>query len=109
MVADRPWGRMLRQVKRDLAYFPGRLAMAWRVGALCALMTLVAMLYGIPESAISCYLILFVMKPDAAESMAMAIAVTLLVSIVVGLILLILPYTLETATRKSGRALRGCQ
>jgi multidrug resistance protein MdtO len=88
---------MLRQVKRDLAYFPGRLAMAWRVGALCALMTLVAMLYGIPESAISCYLILFVMKPDAAESMAMAIAVTLLVSIVVGLILLILPYTLESA------------
>lgn len=97
MVADSPWGRMLRQVKRDLAYFPGRLAMAWRVGALCALMTLVAMLYGIPESAISCYLILFVMKPDAAESMAMAIAVTLLVSIVVGLILLILPYTLESA------------
>ncbi|WP_237737103.1 FUSC family protein [Serratia fonticola] len=97
MVADRSWGRMLRQVKRDLAYFPGRLAMAWRVGALCALMTLVAMLYGIPESAISCYLILFVMKPDAAESMAMAIAVTLLVSIVVGLILLILPYTLESA------------
>ncbi|MBC3382071.1 FUSC family protein [Serratia fonticola] len=71
--------------------------MAWRVGALCALMALVAMLYGIPESAISCYLILFVMKPDAAESMAMAIAVTLLVSIVVGLILLILPYTLESA------------
>ncbi|NYA45908.1 FUSC family protein [Serratia fonticola] len=71
--------------------------MAWRVGALCSLMTLVAMLYGIPESAISCYLILFVMKPDAAESMAMAIAVTLLVSIVVGLILLILPYTLESA------------
>ncbi|WP_257018019.1 FUSC family protein [Serratia fonticola] len=97
MVADSPWGRMLRQVKRDLAYFPGRLAMAWRVGALCSLMTLVAMLYGIPESAISCYLILFVMKPDAAESMAMAIAVTLLVSIVVGLILLILPYTLESA------------
>lgn len=97
MVADGSWGRMLRQVRRDLAYFPGRLAMAWRVGALCALMTLVAMQYGIPESAISCYLILFVMKPDAAESMAMGIAVTLLVSVVVGLILLILPYTLESA------------
>ena len=97
MAADSTWGRMLHQVKRDLAYFPGRLALAWRVGALCALMTLVAMLYGIPESAISCYLILFVMKPDAAESMAMGIAVTLLVSVVVGLILLILPYTLESA------------
>lgn len=97
MAADSPLGSMLRQVKADLAYFPGRFAMTWRVSALCALMALVAMIYGIPESAISCYLILFVMKPDAVESMIMAIAVTLLVSVVVGLILLILPYTLESA------------
>ncbi|VFS45927.1 Uncharacterised protein [Budvicia aquatica] len=62
--------------------------MTWRVAALCALMSAVAMVYGIPESAISCYLIIFVMKPDAVESMVMAIAVTLLVSLVVGLVIL---------------------
>ena len=90
-------GAVLRQVKIDLAWFPGRFAMSWRVGALCALMAMIAMLYGIPESAISCYLILFVMKPDAVESMVMAIAVSILISIVVGLLLLILPYTLESA------------
>lgn len=90
-------GAVLRQVKADLANFPGRFAMSWRVGALCALMAMIAMLYGIPESAISCYLILFVMKPDAVESMVMAIAVSTLVSIVVGVLLLILPYTLESA------------
>lgn len=90
-------GTVLRQVKADLAWFPGRLAMSWRIGALCALMAMIAMLYGIPESAISCYLILFIMKQDAVESMVMAIAVSLLVSLVVGVLLLMLPSTLESA------------
>lgn len=90
-------GTVLRQVMADLAWFPGRFAMSWRVGALCALMALIGMLYDIPESAISCYLILFVMKTDAVESMVMAIAVSILVSLIVGVLLLILPYTLEFA------------
>ncbi len=94
-IADSALGGMLRQVRADLAYFPGRLAMTWRVAALCALMSAVAMVYGIPESAISCYLIIFVMKPDAVESMVMAIAVTLLVSLVVGLVFLLIHFTLE--------------
>lgn len=88
---------MIRQAKADLVFFPGRFAMAWRVAALCALMTLVAMVYGIPESAISCYLILFVMKPDAVESMVMAIAVTILVTLVVGLVFLLIHFTLDAA------------
>ncbi|HDT6566766.1 TPA: FUSC family protein [Enterobacter cloacae] len=94
--AENNRGILLRQVKADLAIFPGRTATAWRVAALCSLMAMIAMLYGIPESAISCYLILFVMKPDPIESMVMAVAVSILVSIVVGLIILILPWTLES-------------
>lgn len=86
---------MLRQVEADLRYFPGRFAMAWRIGVLTALMTFIAMFYGIPESAISCYLILFIMKPDAVTSMVMAVAIIVLVTIMVGLIILILPVTLE--------------
>lgn len=86
---------MLRQVRADLRYFPGRFAMAWRVGVLTALMTFIAMFYQIPESAISCYLILFIMKPDAVTSMVMAVAIIILVTLIVGLIILILPVTLE--------------
>lgn len=71
--------------------------MAWRVAALCALMAMIAMIYGIPESAISCYLIIFVMKPDGVESMVMAIAITILVSLVVGLVFLLIHFTLEAA------------
>ncbi|WP_186367635.1 FUSC family protein [Yersinia aldovae] len=96
-VADGTLGGILRQAKADLAYFPGRVAMAWRVAALCALMAMIAMIYGIPESAISCYLILFVMKPDGVESMVMAVAITILVSMVVGLVFLLIHFTLEAA------------
>lgn len=96
MIADNSFPAMLRQVKTDLEYFPGRFATAWRIGALTALMSFVAMFYGIPESAISCYLILFIMKPDAVVSMIMGVAIIILVTIVVGLIILILPYTLES-------------
>ncbi|MFW5399615.1 FUSC family protein [Yersinia sp. 1252 StPb PI] len=96
-VADGTLGGIIRQAKADLAYFPGRVAMAWRVAALCALMAMVAMVYGIPESAISCYLIIFVMKPDGVESMVMAIAITILVSLVVGLVFLLIHFTLEAA------------
>ncbi|CNH72347.1 FUSC family protein [Yersinia pekkanenii] len=96
-VADGTLGGMIRQAKADLAFFPGRFAMAWRVAALCALMAMVAMVYGIPESALSCYLIIFVMKPDAVESMVMAIAITVLVSLVVGLVFLLIHFTLEAA------------
>ncbi|WP_186372939.1 FUSC family protein [Yersinia frederiksenii] len=97
MVADGTLDGMLRQAKADLAFFPGRFAMAWRVAVLCALMAMVAMVYGIPESAISCYLIIFVMKPDGVESMVMAIAITVLVSLVVGLVFLLIHFTLEAA------------
>ncbi|CNF69101.1 membrane protein [Yersinia bercovieri] len=96
-VADGTLGGIIRQAKADLAYFPGRVAMTWRVAALCALMAMVAMVYGIPESALSCYLIIFVMKPDGVESMVMAIAITLLVSLVVGLVFLLIHFTLEAA------------
>lgn len=95
--ADHKNNRLLHQVKRDLTWFPGRVATTWRVAVLCALMAFVAMLYGIPESAISCYLILFVMKPDPLESIAMGLAVSILVSGVVGVIILILPLALESS------------
>ncbi|MBB1200619.1 FUSC family protein [Enterobacteriaceae bacterium 89] len=55
------------------------------------------MMYGIPECAISCYLILFVMKADGVESMVMAIAVTVLISLVVGLVFLLIHFTIESA------------
>ncbi|MCK0209559.1 FUSC family protein [Starkeya koreensis] len=78
-----PWAGVFRQAGRDLLPFPGRFAMTWRVALLCALVTGVAMLYKVPESAISCYLIIFLMRPNGAESVGQAIGVTILISVVV--------------------------
>ncbi|MEB7891801.1 FUSC family protein [Hafnia alvei] len=96
MIVNNALRKTLRQIHADLRPFPGRLATTWRIGLLSALMSFVAMFYGIPESAISCYLILFVMKPDGVVSIIMAAAIIILVTLVVGIILLLLPYTLES-------------
>lgn len=80
----------LLELRRDLAPFAGRWEQSWRIALLCALMTLVSMTYGIPAAVLSCYVLFFVMKSDAAESMVLAVALVILVSIVVfGLIGLI--------------------
>ncbi|MBC5832195.1 FUSC family protein [Vibrio metschnikovii] len=49
----------------DLQPAPGRAGLAWRIALLCALVTGVGMMFQIPEAAISCYLVIFLMKPDA--------------------------------------------
>lgn len=62
---------------------PGRFALTWRIALLCALMAAFAMLYQIPESAISCYLIIFLMKPDATLNMVLSVALAVIVCFVV--------------------------
>lgn len=84
--ADAPWRGIARQTLEDLKPFPGRFAMTWRVALLCALVAGVAMLYRIPESAIGCYLIIFLMRPNGAENAGQAIGIIVLVSVVVVLI-----------------------
>lgn len=96
MKSAEPWGRFLRLVRHDLCdAFPGRFAQAWRIALTCALTTMMAAVYGIPEAAISCYLIFFVMKPDAAESVILAVALSVLVVLVVMLLFLITRWTID--------------
>jgi multidrug resistance protein MdtO len=54
-----------RQALEDLQPFPGRAGLTWRIALLCALVAGAAMMFEIPEAAISCYLVIFLMKPDA--------------------------------------------
>ena len=86
---------LVRVVWQDLQPAPGRLAQSWRVAALCALMVLLAMNYGIPESAVSCFVIFFVMKSDAGESSVLALALVVLVSIVVLLMVPLIQVTIQ--------------
>ena len=67
-----------RQALEDLRPFPGRLGMTWRVALLCALVTAASMMFEVPEAAISCYLIIFLMKPDAVVSVGTGIGFLIL-------------------------------
>ncbi|MGH2342317.1 FUSC family protein [Segnochrobactraceae bacterium EtOH-i3] len=83
VAADASWRGIARQTLQDIKPFPGRFGMTWRVALLCALVAGVAMLYKIPESAIGCYLIIYLMRPDGAENVGQALGIIVLASVVV--------------------------
>lgn len=86
------WGIL----KKELAPFDGRLATAWRVAAICMLASSIFMIYQLPLVAIGCYLILFVMKPNTGESMLMGLGICVLVSIVVGIMFILMRWTIDS-------------
>ena len=87
----------VRETLADLAPFPGRMATSWRVAAVCALVAGIAMLFKIPESAISCYLVIFLMKADGAENTIVATAAVIAITILVALMVPVLQWTIESA------------
>lgn len=70
--------------------------MTWRIALLCALVAMVAMLYKVPEPALSCYLIIFLMTPNAAECVGKGLALIVLVSLIVLLMVPIVNVTIES-------------
>jgi multidrug resistance protein MdtO len=86
----------MQQVWHDVVDpFPGRLAQTWRIALVCALTTMVTAVYGIPEAALSCFLVFFVMKPDAAEGSILALALVILMSIVVVSLIFLTRWTID--------------
>lgn len=81
----------------DLAPFPGRMATAWRVAAVCALVAGIAMMFEIPESAISCYLVIFLMKDDGALNTLIATGAVIAITILVALMIPVLQWTVESS------------
>lgn len=70
-------------LRHELAPQEGRLALAWRTAAVCALVAMVFMTYGIPLAPIACYLVLFVIKPNTSESLLMGMGVIVLVGLMI--------------------------
>lgn len=94
--AESPLSAMVRQTLADLRPFPMRFATTWRVAAVCALVAGVAMMFSIPESAISCYLVIFLMKPDGTENIIVPLAAAFLISIVVALLVMVVVVTIDS-------------
>ena len=81
---------LLAQALADLAPFPGRAAMTWRIALLCALVVGTAMMFGTFEAAISCYLIIYLSKPDAVVNIGTGIGLIVVVTIVVALLVYVI-------------------
>ena len=95
--ADHTLRGAVRETLADLAPFPGRMATSWRVAAVCALVAGVAMMFHIPESAISCYLVIFLMKADGAENTIVATAAIIAITLLVAMMIPVLQWTVESA------------
>jgi multidrug resistance protein MdtO len=66
---------------------PGRLAFAARIALICMLVAICAETYTTPEIALTIYLVFFLNKPDRTSSMALTLAIMVLITLVVGLLL----------------------
>lgn len=83
-------------LKSNIIPFPGRAALTWRIALLCAVMAVFAMVYEIPESAISCYLIIYLMKIDASENVILAIVISILLTLTVLFIFIVTNLTINS-------------
>jgi multidrug resistance protein MdtO len=80
------WGR---DVLHLLGPAPGRLAFATRIALICALTTLAAEFYRLPDAALMVYVVFFLNKPDRATSLVTNLVFGVLITLVVGLIMLV--------------------
>ena len=79
----------------DLMPFPGRLRLSLSIGAICAISTVLSMMYHFPEAAIGCYLVIFLMRANAAENVVTGIGIIIAVSLVVFLLIGIINLTID--------------
>lgn len=80
-----------------LAPLPGRAAATTRIAAASTLTCLIAAIYGTPEAAISAYVIFFINRADRTTSIVMSVGMLVLVSLVVGLVIVLARFTLDSA------------
>lgn len=84
------------QMREDLAPFPGRAALTWRIALLCALVAACSMLFMTVEAAISCYLIIFLMKPDPVVNIGTALGLIVLACVLVAMLAFIIQFAIES-------------
>ena len=82
-------GEPLAGLLHLLTPYPGRAAFAVRLALICALTTLVVEIYQTPEPALTVYVAFFVIKPDRATSVIMCAAMTILITLIVGTVMLV--------------------
>ncbi len=94
--ADDRLFRTVRARFADLtAQTPGRYEFALRLATICALTTWVAQAYALPDVALSAYVVFFMLKPDRTGSVLTSVALTILISLLIGFLLVIAAHALD--------------
>ena len=96
-IAEATWPAIFARAARDLRPFPGRFGLTWRIALICSIVTATAMLYKIPEAAISCYLVIFLMRQDASETIGQAAGLIGLATVIVLVMAPLLTATMDSA------------
>lgn len=87
--ADESRSGRIAQLVRLLEPRPGRLAFAARLALICALTTLVVVIYQTPSAALTVYVVFFLNKPDRAESLLLNVVFTVLITLIIGFTMLV--------------------
>jgi multidrug resistance protein MdtO len=69
--------------------FSGRAEFAARLALICALTTLVVEIYQTPDPALTAYVAFFVMKPDRTTSIVICLVMTMLITVIIGIVMLV--------------------
>jgi multidrug resistance protein MdtO len=95
LVGEYPGGTLRARWSELVARTPGRAEFALRLALICALTTWLAQSYQTLEVALSAYIVFFMNKPDRTSSILICMVLTVLVSIVIGLLVLIAGMSLD--------------
>lgn len=68
---------------------PGRMGFALRLATVCTLTAALVSYYGTPDPALTIYLAFFLLKPDRRTSLVLPVALTLVITVVIGMIFVI--------------------
>jgi multidrug resistance protein MdtO len=78
-----------------LAPAPGRLTFATRLAFLCAITVLVAETYTTLDIALTAYVVFFLNKPDRMSSIITSVALTIVITVLIGLVFLLAQFVLD--------------
>jgi len=76
-------------VVRLMAPRPGRLELATRLAAICAVTVLVAEIYQTPDAALTVYVVFFLNRDNRAVSLILNIVLLALITVIIGFVLLV--------------------
>lgn len=97
LAAESARSGLLAILRAVLAPAPERAGFALRLALICALTTLAAEIYSIPEPALMAYVVFFLNRPDRTSSILVNIGAMLAIPLAIGLVLLIATPVMEHA------------